>query len=188
MKKTVKSVLLAFAALLLVCSMLACQGNTPTGGESTLTGESENSSNIGGKEFLSPYTIIYASSLGDDGSKIAGEFRQSLRTAIDVNLKVGSDTADPNAYEILIGDTSRPQSATAKQALSRVDFQQIIDYFLLIMYLLKQLGVSKTELKRQTREFEQIFLNLEKAVPKNIYDIIVPMRIDFKFDFLKKWI
>ena len=122
MKKTVKSVLLAFAALLLVCSMLACQGNTPTGGESTLTGESENSADIGGKEFLSPYTIIYASSLGDDGSKIAGEFRQSLRTAIDVNLKVGSDTADPNAYEILIGDTSRPQSATAKQALSNFGY------------------------------------------------------------------
>lgn len=71
---------------------------------------------------------------------------------------------------------------------TRIDFQQIIDYFLLIMYLLKQLGISKTELKKQTREFEQIFSNLEKAVPKSIYDIIVPMRIDFKFNFFKLWI
>lgn len=71
---------------------------------------------------------------------------------------------------------------------TQIDFQQIIDYFLLIMYLLKQLGVSKTELKKQAREFEQIFLILEKEIPKDIYNIIIPMRIDFKFDFLKKWI
>ncbi len=71
---------------------------------------------------------------------------------------------------------------------TQIDFQQIIDYFLLIMYLLKQLGLSKTELKKQTREFEQLFSNLEKVVPKNIYNIILPVQIDFKFDFLKKWI
>lgn len=71
---------------------------------------------------------------------------------------------------------------------TQVDFHQIIDYFLLIMYLLKQLGVSKTELKKHTREFEQIFSNLEKDIPQNIYEIIVPKRIDFKLDFLKAWI
>ncbi len=68
---------------------------------------------------------------------------------------------------------------------TQVDFQQIIDYFLLIIYLLKALGISKAELKKQISEFETIFLNFSKAVPATIYKKIVQGDISFKIKYAK---
>ena len=69
-----------------------------------------------------------------------------------------------------------------------INFSQIIDYFLLIVYLLKMFGVSKTELKKYIREFENIFTCLSKDIPSDIYSKIVPLPINYKLQFLKEWI
>lgn len=109
----------------------------------------------------------------------------------DVRFNDQSKKAYPipkNLCIYLMGEMALPGAHPYYGRATLVDFQQIIDYFLLIMYLLKQLGLSKTELRKQTREFEQIFASLGKEVPQNIYDIIVPIDISHKFNFLKKWI
>lgn len=71
---------------------------------------------------------------------------------------------------------------------THVNFEQIIDYFLLIVFLLKKFGTSKTDLKKQIREFENLFLTLKKEVPSNIYSIIIPIEITNKLHFLLNWI
>ena len=67
-----------------------------------------------------------------------------------------------------------------------VNFTEIIDYFLLLIYLLRQLGVSKTELKRYIRDYESIFADLTKSVGTNIYSVLVPTNFNHKIFFLKK--
>ena len=71
---------------------------------------------------------------------------------------------------------------------TQVDFQQIIDYFLLIIYLLKALDTSKTEIRKQISEFETIFLDFSKAVPDTIYKKIVQNDISFKLQFARNFI
>ena len=108
----VVSVLLVLSMLFIALS--SCkepeQTNETNGGETQMSTPKNNS------ELLDQYVIIYPSSLGEEGKEKATDLRAMLRTQLGINLKVGSDTAPQNQYEILIGNTNRPQSASAKLA------------------------------------------------------------------------
>ncbi len=69
-----------------------------------------------------------------------------------------------------------------------VNFEQLIDYCLLVIFLLKKFGVAKVELKQHIRNFELLYELLKLKVPSNIYATIVPVDITHKLSFLKRWI
>ena len=71
---------------------------------------------------------------------------------------------------------------------TEIKFEQLIDYCLLVVFLLKRLGVSKTELMQHVKSFESLYGSLKAKVPGNIYATLVPISIDNKIEFLKTWI
>lgn len=57
--------------------------------------------------------------------------------------------------------------------VSNIGFDSIVDYLVLLVYLLKKLKVSKTEMDRLVRDFESSIENLRKKIPVSIYSKIV---------------
>lgn len=58
----------------------------------------------------------------------------------------------------------------------------------MIVYILKLLGSTKTELKRIVRDYEDIVEHLRKAIPTNIFSQIVHTNSTSKVHKLKQFI
>lgn len=69
---------------------------------------------------------------------------------------------------------------------TEIKFEQLIDYCLLVIFLLKKFGVSKSELTQYVKNFESIYSSLK--ISPNVYETVVPICIDNKVSFLKNWI
>lgn len=70
--------------------------------------------------------------------------------------------------------------------ISNVKFETITDYLVLIIYQLKLLGVTKTELRKTINEFEELVEKLRKNIPTNIYVQIIHTDHSSKITQLKK--
>lgn len=57
--------------------------------------------------------------------------------------------------------------------IRNIDFSTIVDYLLLICYLLKKLQVHKLEIRKMIKQFEFITETLRRKIPINIYNQIV---------------
>lgn len=62
--------------------------------------------------------------------------------------------------------------------IENITFDNIIDYFILVIFLLKKLGVTKTELKRTIKSFHNESEQLRESIPIPIHTSI--MGSDFK--------
>lgn len=60
-----------------------------------------------------------------------------------------------------------------KFGITNVSFKSIVDYLSLIIMYLKALGYSKTELKRLTREFKRIVVDLKNVIPTSEFNRIL---------------
>lgn len=118
---------------------------------------------------------------------------KSLRNAIahnkpifDVRFKEQKSSLTLFAY--LQKELELPKANPYYAHTTEIKFEQLIDYCLLVIFLLKMFGVSKSELTQYVKSFESIYSSLESKVPRNIYDTVVPISIGNKISFLKKWI
>lgn len=72
--------------------------------------------------------------------------------------------------------------------LPYINFKTIGDYIILICYYLKQLKVSKTEIKSFIREFEKISTDYQKYVDKSVSNIVIHPDLTSRIALLKKYI
>lgn len=81
-------------------------------------------------------------------------------------------------------------SSTLKNStgISNVKFETITDYLVLIVYQLKLLGVTKTELKKIINEFEELVEKLRKSIPTSIFVQIIHTDHSSKIAQLRKFI
>ncbi|MBQ3123517.1 MAG: Abi family protein, partial [Firmicutes bacterium] len=61
---------------------------------------------------------------------------------------------------------------TNATGISNITFNTIVDYLILIVYLLKLIGISKTEMKRLINSFESITEKLRGEIPASVFDQI----------------
>lgn len=69
-----------------------------------------------------------------------------------------------------------------------ITFETITDYLILLIYQLKLLKVSKTEMKKMISEFEDIVEKLRISIPANIFAQIIHTDNHFKIQQLKNYV
>jgi abortive infection bacteriophage resistance protein len=104
----------------------------------------------------------------------------------DVRFKTGK--LPLSFFDYLTKELQLPKPNPYYGHTTEIKFEQIIDYFLLIIFLLKKLGTSKYELKQYIKNFESLFISFKTKIPTEIYKMIVPISIDNKLLFLKDWV
>lgn len=57
--------------------------------------------------------------------------------------------------------------------ISNITFDNIVDYFIILIFLLKKLGISKTELRKVIRKFSGESERLRKAIPVPVHTSIM---------------
>jgi abortive infection bacteriophage resistance protein len=69
-----------------------------------------------------------------------------------------------------------------------ITFVNILDYLILIVYLLKNLNVTKKEILRTLSLFDSAAETLRKKIPPNIYASILPNHTTKKLRMLKSFV
>jgi abortive infection bacteriophage resistance protein len=72
--------------------------------------------------------------------------------------------------------------------ITGISFDTIVDYIVLLAYILKHCGKSKTELRAFIRQFEQTYEKLRASVPVTIYSKIIHTDTRAKLKKLKEFI
>ena len=76
----------------------------------------------------------------------------------------------------------------SEAGIDSVNFSDITDYVILIVYLLSLLGFSKTDRKRLISDYEAILLKYRKELPSGIYGKLVRTETPSKLKMLKKYV
>lgn len=108
---------------------------------------------------------------------------KDLRNAIAHNEVVFDTRFKSNS----IANATKRAVANATGIYS-VDFESIVDYYALIVYMLSLIRIPKTELKRYVKDFEEIIESLKKQVTGSIFDMIVHTDYTRKLAGLKRYI
>lgn len=85
-------------------------------------------------------------------------------------------------------DSALPSSLEIETSISGITFKSIVDYLILIVYLLKCFGVSKTEIRKLVSDVQGAIETLRSSVPTNIHAKIIPTDTRGKFANLNKYI
>lgn len=72
--------------------------------------------------------------------------------------------------------------------INNIDFSDLVDFFVLIIILLKKLGVTKTELRKLIRSFQNEIEELRNAIPVNIFNMIIRTSTHSKLTSLQAYI
>lgn len=73
-------------------------------------------------------------------------------------------------------------------SIQNITLDSIIDYFILIIYILKNIHLTKTEMKKIVNNFEEISEDLQRKIPFSIYSQIFQTDNRNKIAALKKFI
>ncbi|WP_409273325.1 Abi family protein [Neobacillus sp. SCS-31] len=73
-------------------------------------------------------------------------------------------------------------------SIPNITFETIVDYLILTVYLLKNLGVTKTELHQLVRKFENIINDFRAEIPFTVYSRILYTNTVTKLNLLKNFI
>ncbi len=57
--------------------------------------------------------------------------------------------------------------------VQNITFNTIVDYIVLVTYLMKCLGFTKTEIRKLILDFKNCYEDLRKRVPAHIYSVII---------------
>lgn len=109
---------------------------------------------------------------------------KDLRNAIAHN-DVVFDTRFSNGSKI---DKQVSNALTNATGVKNITFKTITDYLVLIIYILKALKVTKTEMKRIVNNFQEITDELRNKIPTNVYNRIVYTDYTNKLMQLRKFI
>lgn len=107
-----------FAGLLIGATLLAaisCTSDKPT--ETTTAADGDQSTPATVEYDFSDCKVIYGASASSDAAKYAQRVKTQLRSQTLVEVAYETDSAEPSAKEILVGDTNRPESTMAKAKL-----------------------------------------------------------------------
>jgi|SRR5690625_56101 len=80
------------------------------------------------------------------------------------------------------------QYIQSETKVSNVKFENIIDYLIIQIYLLKKFGMSKTKLKRLVRRFQREAELLRKEIPIAVYSSIMGSDLRNKIQEIKEFI
>jgi abortive infection bacteriophage resistance protein len=100
-------------------------------------------------------------------------------TAFDTRFKTAKIREQVPA--LLVREVNLPQSA-------RVQFDTITDYFILIVYLARCLGVPKREVVTLIKRYSAHSEDLRNRVPRRIFDMIVHSDNRTKLEHLSVWL
>lgn len=84
--------------------------------------------------------------------------------------------------------TALTQSLVLETGIAAIDFKSIVDFLILLIYLLKKLKVSKTDLRKHVQQFESHVDSFHSKVPMNIYMSIIHSDTKKKITALKAFI
>lgn len=79
-------------------------------------------------------------------------------------------------------------AVTNATGVKNITFETIVDYIILIVYMLALFGFKKTEIKKFLREFEMIKEELRKEIPINYYNQIIHSDVNNKLSQVKKFV
>lgn len=74
----------------------------------------------------------------------------------------------------------------SETGIDSVNFSDITDYVILVVYLLGLLKLPKTDRKRLVSDYEGILLRYKKELPRTIYGSFVRTETQNKLELLKK--
>lgn len=69
-----------------------------------------------------------------------------------------------------------------------ITFDKIIDYLILLIFVLKKYGYSKTEIKAYVRQFESAKERLFKSIPRSTYGSLLGMDSNKKIEGIYSFI
>lgn len=72
--------------------------------------------------------------------------------------------------------------------ISNITFETITDYLVLVIYQLKLLGVSKTDMRRLVVSYMELTEKLRNSIPVNVYNQIIHTDNNLKITLLKQYI
>ena len=72
--------------------------------------------------------------------------------------------------------------------VNNITFETIVDYIVLITFIMKKCGCSKNEMKQFVNEFIQLYEELRASVPVEIYSKIIHTDTRKKLDTVKSFI
>lgn len=72
--------------------------------------------------------------------------------------------------------------------IANIMFDNIVDYFIIVIFIMKSLGISKTELKRLVRNFHEESENLRKNIPASVHTSIMGSDLKSKITQLQNYI
>lgn len=141
---------------------------------------------------------------------------ESIRLQICANLKIGHSSLNPQdgriiqniifclkelrnsvAHNNVIFDCRFSNTHVTRSVkdyvnletnIANIDFTFLIDYFILMILLLKKIGMTKTDLKRTIKDFEDEIENLRTNVPTPIFHSIVGTTTHTKLQNLQNYI
>lgn len=108
---------------------------------------------------------------------------KDLRNAIAHNAIVSDVRFKSGGISNVIGKLLKSEAG-----IDSVNFSDITDYVILIVYLLSLLGFSKTDRKRLISDYEAILLKYRKELPSGIYGKLVRTETPNKLKMLKKYV
>ncbi|MED4649301.1 Abi family protein [Bacillus inaquosorum] len=76
----------------------------------------------------------------------------------------------------------------SETSISNIQFDNIVDYFIIVIFILKKLGITKTELKRLIRNFHEESEQLRKNIPVSVHTSIMGSDLKNKIKQLKNYI
>ncbi|WP_338627735.1 Abi family protein (plasmid) [Clostridium baratii] len=142
------------------------------------------------------FEVITMGTLGNFISNMKKEVRSNLSNSINLNTSEDTDSLFSSKIIYILKDLrnsvahnnvifdvrfkSCKISKNFKNAISmdtgiaNITFDSIVDYIILIVYLLKGLGETKTELKRFVNRFVNIIEEFRKNINISYYNRIIP--------------
>lgn len=76
----------------------------------------------------------------------------------------------------------------SETGVPNIQFENIIDYFIIVIFLLKKLGTSKTELKKIIRNFSSESEKLRKLIPVPVHTSIMSSSFRSKVEYLMNYV
>ncbi|MEC2236097.1 Abi family protein, partial [Bacillus subtilis] len=76
----------------------------------------------------------------------------------------------------------------SETSISNIQFDNIVDYFIIVIFILKKLGITKTELKRLIRNFHEESEQLRNNIPVSVHTSIMGSDLKNKIKQLKNYI
>lgn len=158
------------------------------------------------------WAIFEIISMGEFGTFVSCldlDIKKSISQELDLNQSCDSERKlteriifalkglrNSIAYNDVIFDTRFKTSNISRSlkscmeldtSINNITFQSILDYFILVIYILKKLQVNKNDLKKIITQFESSINKLRSNIPFNVYSRIFQTNTRNKLIQLKNY-